>query len=600
MAKITNFNRNNLGRASSPYLKQHKDNPIHWQEWSEEILKYARENDRILFVSVGYATCHWCHVMAGEAFSDKEIASYLNKYFVSIKVDREQRPDIDRYMMKFLVSQTGRGGWPLNVFLTPDLKPVMGMTYVSVEPKYGMRGFLEILKKIKNFYDKNKDKIGSFKLSPESPSEVNEDKIINLLTHNFDFDYHGFGFQQKFPPHSTLLFMLHYYEETGDDSLKNMAVRTLDTIKKSGLHDHLQGGFFRYCVDRKWMIPHFEKMLYDQAMLLWIYSAAFRLFNNIEYKKTAEKIVKCLSETFEDSGLYISAHDADTDHKEGWTYIWDYKELKEVLEPDEFKILKNYYEISEKGNFEGKNHLIKKRNNITEKLEKVEKKLLKIRKKKKQPFKDKKIITSWNCLIGIGFIFCYRYFEDEVYLQKAESILKKLKQKHIVKDKLIHNSLGDRKNKNEFLEDYASMLLLLTYLYEETGSYKKEVDIFVKKINKFKKDRRWMESQNRDFKEINADYFDHPIPSSISLVELALSRVKVLTGEDYLRDKEFKTPMNYDFLNISILIKNGLFHVISSPEKLEWKTAPLNSIQKQGDSFNDCYKGMCLLDKSKF
>jgi len=591
---MINFNKNNLSLSNSPYLNQHSENPVFWQEWSLEVLAYAKQTDKVLFISSGYSTCHWCHVMAGEAFSNQSIADFLNSNFVSIKIDREQRPDIDQFLMDILLSVSGSGGWPLNVFLSPDLKPVTALTYAGIEPRYNMPAFLTILKNVLNYYNQNKLKLEDAKSLSYKPSVLKEKDISGIFYENFDSDFGGFGRNQKFHPHCSMLFMLHYYEENKDKLIEEIIKTTLGTISLSGLHDHLQGGFYRYCVDQEWKIPHFEKMLYDQAMLLWCYSAAYKLFKNENYKKTAEKIFTCLIETFEKNGLYYSAHDADTEHIEGETYIWSFSELNQILNKQEFKIFTDTYYISENGNFENKNHLIKKENISNSELEDIEKKLLTIRKNKKQPFTDKKFITSWNAILGVAFVNSYRCLHDEKYLEKAILIYKNLKNGHFIDNRLIHTSINGKFNSCEFLEDYASLLLLLTYLHEETGEYSDDLKLFYTLIEKFRKDGSWLESENDDFRQVKANYFDHPQPSSISLAEMAILRANILLDMNYLEPQNFKQLINFDYLNLSIFIKNGFFHIFESPEKLDWKDLPLNSFQKKGINLSDCYKGVCI------
>ena len=580
------FNQNNLNQAASPYLRQHKNNPIHWQEWSQDVLDYAKENNKIIFLSIGYSTCHWCHVMAEEAFSDKEIADYLNNHFVSIKIDKEQRPDIDKQMMDFLISYTGNGGWPLNVFLTSNQNPFYPLTYLPLE------NFLELIKYIKNFYEKNNKKIEFQKSKIINPLDIKEDFIIEILTKNFDHKSGGFGLFHKFPLHSTMLFMLHYYEETKNENIKFMITKTLDAMMEKGLNDHLQGGFFRYCVDN-WNIPHFEKMLYDQAMHLWVYCLSYKTFEEEKYKIISEKILNCLLETFLESGFFISAHDADTNHEEGLTYLWDYNELKKILNQKEFDLLKENYQISDSGNFKGKIHFIKKNSYFSNEINHIERKLLEIRNKKEQPFKDEKFITSWNSLAGIALINAYRYLKKNEYLELAKKLFSKIYNEHFYNEKLFHSSFKEKFQEQEFLEDYASFLLFITYLHEETNDYKEYIISISEKIKKFKEGDNWIESENKDFIKVYSDYYDNPISSSASLAELALIRTEILLGNNYLTKKKFKEPLKNDFLNISVLIKKGLFHIITSENKLDWKNLPLNTIQKIGSSFSDCYKGSC-------
>ncbi|MBE0678302.1 MAG: thioredoxin domain-containing protein, partial [Bacteroidales bacterium] len=322
----TIWHRNNLDSSSSPYLRQHAGNPIWWQEWNSETLAHAAAENKPVLVSVGYATCHWCHVMAGEAFSDPETADYLNANFVSIKTDREQRPDIDQYMMNFIQAQTGSGGWPLNVFLTPGLKPVHALTYAPVRTSGNRYSFLHIAQAVIEFIEQRGDNIMSFSRSEQEAPLADAEQLTESLGEYFDSEFGGFGAGQKFPPHSTLLFMLYHmavndeakaaektsveegaedltsedvtsgeYKSNGETgTVSQIVTTTLDTMMMRGLNDHLQGGIYRYCVDREWTIPHFEKMLYDQAMALWSYSLAYRVTAREHYRTMAEKIVKSL------------------------------------------------------------------------------------------------------------------------------------------------------------------------------------------------------------------------------------------------------------------------------------------------------------------
>ncbi len=588
---MVDFNRNNLDKSSSPYLQQHKDNPINWQEWSKEVLDYAKKNKKIILVSVGYSTCHWCHVMAAEAFSNKEIANYLNKYFVSIKVDREQRPDIDNYMMSFLVDTQGHGGWPLNVFLTSDKIPILAVTYVSVIPKYGMMSFIDLLHFVKNELDKNR--APNFMYIPKSryKESVEENDLIKLMQDNFDSDYGGFGFGMKFPPHNTLLFLISYYEKTKNKTAKEIIETTLVKIATGGLHDHLQGGFYRYCTDRQWEIPHFEKMLYDQAMLLWVYSAAYKVFKNENYKIIAEKIIKCLQETFEEDGLFYSAHDADTEHEEGMTYTWTEKELKEHLGKD-FNEFSETYALIE--NFEGKIHLVKKKNTL---LPELEAKLLRIRKNRRQPFVDRKIVASWNALTGIGLLMAYRYLGNEAAKLKSRKLFQRLLEKHYVGGRLFHSSLGASVQKKEFIEDYASLLLFATFLYQEDFNGREIIEELHGGLMKFNKNG-WIESSADDFQEIKAQTSDHPTPSSNSLAEFSRFMAELILGKAEYTQIEYDSPLEHDFFNLLVFIKNGNWHELHIPKKIEWDELPLNSIKLFSEKIQDCYNQKCTEYKS--
>ena len=579
-----NFNKNNLDQATSPYLQQHKSNPIYWQEWSTEVLEHAKKNNKLILVSVGYATCHWCHVMAAEAFSNQDVADYLNTHFVSIKVDREQRPDIDNYMMQFIQETQGQGGWPLNVFLTPDLKPMVAVTYVPLHTRYGLPGFLDLVQHLKKAYEHHGTEILSYTPQIHLDEHIQEQELMQVIKHNFTGN--GFGAGPQFPPHNILLFLLSYYEKTKEVEIKKIIESILEVMAQGGLHDHLQGGFYRYCVDSSWTIPHFEKMLYDQAMLLWVYSVAYKVLKKPLYKTIAEKIITCLEDTFADT-LYYAGHDADTDHHEGSTYVWDTEELQKSLSPTEYQQFKDIYLLEQ--NFEGKIHLIKQKNIF---LPEIEQRLLQIRKKRKQPFTDKKYITSWNALLGIGFIMAYRYLRDEMSKTKATLLFKAIVQKHYSKGIWHHSSYGGKLQTGEFLEDYAAMLLFATYVYEETGEYKELIETWYKKLQEFKSEH-WIESKTTDFISVPAQTYDHPTPSSVSITEMAILRTSIILQQEYTLT-QYKQPLQCDFYNLKAFIQNGNWHIIHVPHKIEWKHLPANCMQIKDTRIQDCYVQKCV------
>lgn len=583
------MSRNNLDKAMSPYLQQHKGNPIHWQEWSTQVRDYAQAHGKILFFSIGYATCHWCHVMAHEAFEDKEIADYLNAHFINVKVDREQRPDIDQYLMAYAYQIHGGGGWPLNVFLTPDLKPFFAVTYVGTKAESGIPALIDLLGNIKKHYDQNKDKITDYVAPTPEATVIRQMDLIAQLATQYDQVYGGFGTGQKFPPHSTLLFLMHYYENSNDPGALQVIEKTLDSMATRGLHDHLQGGFFRYCIDRSWTIPHFEKMLYDQAMMLWVYSVGYKLLKKSAYKTIAEKIITCLNDTFQKGDLYISAYDADTQGVEGKTYLWGKKEVQQELSADEFTMFTDLYDISDEGNFNGNNHLVKK--NVTF-LPESEQKLLALRKKRLQPSSDQKIITSWNSLLGIAYVQAYRFLGLDHALEQATQLFDALLKNHQPKDVLFHSSINGMAQKQSFLEDYGSTLVFATYLYEETGQYKNEMEKLYDKTKSFYDSGLWYETRDGDFKPLPAQLFDHPAPSSVSLAEYGVLRADILSGKDYTPG-HYKQPAGYDFYNLVTFIKDGHFHIIQSSEKVTWDQLPLNSIQRKGEKLQDCFERSC-------
>lgn len=580
---MLNFKKNNLAKATSPYLRQHKDNPIYWQQWSKEVLEYAKNGDSAIFVSVGYATCHWCHVMAHEAFSNEAVAGFLNEHFVSIKVDREQRPDIDNYMLLFMLETRGQGGWPLNVFLTPDLKPFFAVTYVPLEPSHDLPGFLDVLRTVLEVYHQHKSGIQNYLPLVHKGEPAEERHIIQAIKDHFITDWFGFG--AKFPPYTTLLFLVSYYEKVKDPEIRGILEKILNVMAARGLHDHLQGGFYRYCVDSFWTIPHFEKMLYDQAMLLWVYSMAYKVLRKPEYRTIVEKLVVCLDDTYAD-GLYFAAHDADTDYQEGATYLWDKEELHRRLTRPQYKQFIELYEIEK--NFEGKVHLIKKKNSF---LPEIEEKLLRIRKKRKQPFIDRKLLTSWNAFIGIGFMLAYRSLDVHALKAKAVWLFKKILERHYRKGVLYHSSYEGSLQEGEFLEDCAAMLLYATYVYEETGKYKEIIEQLYRKLGTFYV-QHWIESKSNDFIETPAQTFDHPLPSSTSLAEMAQLRASIILGKEYA-PVDYKQPLQHDFFNLMVFIRNGNWHVLHTPHTIAWNLLPMNCLQIHDTKLRDCYGQKC-------
>jgi uncharacterized protein YyaL (SSP411 family) len=349
-------------------------------------------------------------------------------------------------------------------------------------------------------------------------------------------------------------------------------------MAQKGLHDHLQGGFYRYCVDDSWTIPHFEKMLYDQAMHLWVYSLAYKVLKKESYKTIAEKTVICLEESFEDEGLYYSAYDADTNHQEGITYLWTNNELATLLSEAELADFSEIYELQE--NFEGAIHLLKKQNSF---LPEIENKLLQVRKKRQQPFVDKKLLTNWNALTGIALLQAGRWLGKKKLILKAETLFNLLLAKHYDQGKLFHSSNDRVLQKNEFLEDQAAVLLLATYLQEETGNYRKQMITLRENLKGFYQDG-WKSNRSADFITIPAGSFDHPSPSSVSLAEAALLRTALLLEEEYTSSAYHQAFIN-DFHNLMAFVSRGNWHIIHSPVKIDYRKLPANSLIIKSSNF---------------
>ena len=590
-----NFSYNTLGNSSSPYLLQHAVNPVWWQEWNLQTTGYALSENKPILVSIGYSTCHWCHVMAAEAFSDIKTADYLNNHFVCIKVDREQRPDIDQFMMSFIFGQSGSGGWPLNVFLTPDLKPFFALTYAPVVSDGRSISFLDLAERIYNYFEAKGSAITPFLTEYDFPDRSADFSPARELLSYFDGENGGFGFGQKFPPHSSLLSLLYSYPVNEDPEIKSIIIQTLDTIRLRGLNDHLQGGIFRYCVDRKWTIPHFEKMLYDQVLALWTYSLAYKVFGDHWYIKMAEKIIACLDECFELNGLYISAFNADTAHEEGATYLWSHEEIAALLTQEEFLKFKEVYEISAEGNFEGENHLIRK-NSLQ--IDDIERKLLSARKMRIQPSSDDKVICGLNALAAIALVNAGRFIGRPDLEEKSAGIINQLLKLFWDGSSLGHSFYKGKVQKQSFLSDAGAMLLAITFLYENDNNWESLMNDFSHYINSFKENGKWIESRSDDFQTVFASCNDQPIPSGLSLAETGLARAALLTGKD-TDPIGFGKTLQSDFFNIAAMIRNGLFHIYTVKNRIPWNMITPNSLQRTGEPETDCFNSICSVIDSK-
>jgi uncharacterized protein YyaL (SSP411 family) len=581
--------RNNLDRSASPYLRQHRDNPVWWQEWDSGVLQAALRQNKALFVSVGYSTCHWCHVMAAEAFSDPATAEFLNHNFICIKVDRETRPDIDQYLMHFIQAQSGSGGWPLNVFLTPDLRPVFALTYAPVRSQGGMRPLREIAAKVLEYFNAHGNNIEPFAFSAAVPEAARSDSLPEEILAAYDSRYGGFGAGQKFPPHSTLLYMLYRLSGEAHPGLEKACRLTLEAMSRGGLHDHLQGGIFRYCVDRQWTIPHFEKMLADQAMALWTYALAFRVLADEPYRDMALAIVRCLEETFALDGLFATALDADTAHREGATYVWQLAEIKAILSEKEFAAFTVSYNLPEEGNFEGAIHLTRKDD---QPLKSIEKKLLARRRQRPQPGRDEKILCGVNALAACALMQAGRLLGRPEMEDAGARTVKKLIEVFWDGKELAHSLAEGKVQKQSFLSDAAALLLAITLLRENDEAWADTMNALAACTAGFRENGRWIEASNPDFKPVMASAFDHPVPSGVSLAAMGLARAAILNGQageplDYLR------PLQSDFYNVAVMIGQGLFHQIHSRGAIPWKRLPANAMQMRGEPESDCYRGEC-------
>ncbi|MBP6440891.1 MAG: thioredoxin domain-containing protein, partial [Caldilineaceae bacterium] len=418
---------NRLIHETSPYLLQHAHNPVDWYAWGEEALARARAEDKPIFLSIGYSACHWCHVMEHESFEDEETAALMNELFISIKVDREERPDLDAIYMDAVQAMTGQGGWPMSVWLTPEGKPFHGGTYYPKEPRYGMPGFQQVLRAAADAYHNQRDKVDgqaerltamlrrTASLAADG-GELGADILVETLQRMrqyFDDEEGGFGSQPKFPQPMTLDFALSQYRRTGDLDALWMAELTLEKMADGGLYDQLGGGFHRYSVDAIWLTPHFEKMLYDNAQLLRTYLHAWQVTGRPLYRRIVEETIDyILREMTAPEGGFYSTQDADSEGHEGKFFVWTPHEIEALLEPHAAAVFETYYGVSDRGNFEGKNilHVSRSVENVAQRfrvepvqvevaLASARPLLFEARELRIKPGRDEKILTEWNGLM---------------------------------------------------------------------------------------------------------------------------------------------------------------------------------------------------------
>ena len=485
---------NNLSKEKSEYLLQHSSNPVDWYPWGSEAFQKAKKEDKPIFLSIGYSSCHWCHVMEKESFEDEETANILNKNFISIKVDREERPDIDSIYMASIQMISGGGGWPASIFMNSEGVPFYAGTYFPKFDKHNLPAFKSVLAKIIEIYQTNRKSIddqskvifdGLKNLFENSISKQNEidniySKITAQIKETFDFEKGGFGDFPKFPETSKLEILFLLGKKNDSNEFYDMAQLSLGSMINGGIFDQLSGGFSRYSTDREWKIPHFEKMLYDNALLLNVLCNSFKITDNQNIKNSIYMTINFLiDEMRSNENLFYSTQDADSEGIEGEYYIWDYNELKNSLSDLNFEIIKEYWNITEEGDLDKKNILyvnnsvdeVSKIKNIPRlEVEKIieESKidLLKIRNKKIKPNTDYKIISSWNSLLISSLCNIYNSTRDEKFLHQASNTANSILENFIEDDILFHT----KNNKIGFLEDYSYFIKALFDLYNSSQS----------------------------------------------------------------------------------------------------------------------------------
>lgn len=473
--------KNHLQNETSPYLLQHAENPVDWYPWGEAAFAKAKAEDKPVFLSIGYSTCHWCHVMAHESFEDAAVAALLNEHFVSIKVDREERPDIDSIYMAVCQALTGSGGWPTSIFMTPEQKPFFAGTYFPKTARYGSAGFLELLQAIADRWQSDRQPLTdsaegvlAFLQEQETAQGSARAQLIDdaaaWFQQAFDAKYGGFGGAPKFPTPHNLLFLLTHAEKTGDETIRTMAETTLRQMYRGGMFDHIGGGFSRYSTDRMFLVPHFEKMLYDNALLLLAYCKAYAVTGKRLYLHVAEKTAAyVLREMTAPDGGFYSAQDADSDGVEGKYYVFTPDELIGLLGEEQGRAFNAYYDITARGNFEGKSipNLLKN-TDMTGEFDASLPKVYDYRRSRTCLHLDDKILTAWNALMIAALAWLYRVSGKHAYLDAAERAQHFADTALSEGDALFASFRDGKRGAPGFLDDYAFAAFAMLALYEAT------------------------------------------------------------------------------------------------------------------------------------
>lgn len=564
---------NRLIHETSPYLRQHAHNPVDWYPWGEEALTKARTEDKPIFLSIGYSACHWCHVMEHESFEDAATADIMNERFVSIKVDREERPDLDAIYMDAVVSITNAGGWPMSVFLTPDGQPFYGGTYYPPQPRYGMPSFQQVLQSVADAYHHRRQEVlgqavrltqalqRTAYLTAQEGDLGTEllDEAVAALDEYFDRDDGGFGNQPKFPQPMTLDFLMAYYHRTNNLDALYMAELTLEKMANGGIYDQVGGGFHRYSVDAIWLVPHFEKMLYDNSQLLRTYLHTWQITARPLYRRIVDETIDyVLREMTAPTGGFYSTQDADSEGEEGKFFVWTPQEIEEALGAHEAAIFAGYYNVSTRGNFEGHNILsstgtvdkvAERYRTSAAEVERIvatgRRKLFAVREKRVKPARDEKVLTEWNGLMIHALAECGVVTGRTEALiaatRAAEFILTHMSQP----DGKLYRSYKDGQARlNGYLEDYAAFIRALISLYESTFELRWLAEASRLTQLMF---AQFHDSTNGGFFQTGIDheqlvvrrkdFIDNATPSGNSLAAEALVRLSVLTGnEEYRRE----------------------------------------------------------------
>ncbi|MEJ5304407.1 MAG: thioredoxin domain-containing protein [Ignavibacteria bacterium] len=573
---------NRLINEKSLYLRQHAYNPVDWFPWSEEAFELAQEKDCPVFLSIGYSSCHWCHVMEKESFENEEIAEILNENFVSIKVDREEHPDVDNFYMTFVTSTTGSGGWPLSVFLFPDKTPFFGGTYFPPTPKFGKPSFKDILLSVLSFYKNKRDElnkikadVNSFLMKSFSPEliedEITKEKIqaaYQTIINNYDWSNGGWGKGAKFPMFPILNFLIDYYSAFDDINSLKIVEHNLTKILTGGIYDHLDGGIHRYTVDNNWIVPHFEKMLYDNAQLIEVLSKYLILNDNSFFRSRLIETINFLMNEMRDVyGGYFTALDADSEGEEGKYYLWNFDELKRAIEEKfDVNLFFEYYQfnlIDQKngiGNISLKKIPNQNDSILLNELSLVLKHLREKRAQRVFPSKDNKILLDLNSLLISAFCFAYRATQDERFLFEALNIYDFITQKMMVDQELYHSYVEGELKIEAYSDDYFGFIQALVDLYECTFDEKFLIEAFKfnqKALQLFYDSSRnliYQQSQDCSLPFRTSENKDYSKPSSTSLALSVLFKLGKIFEDDNLIEtakkiikKNLKEAIDYPF-----------------------------------------------------
>ncbi|HOA70194.1 MAG TPA: thioredoxin domain-containing protein [Methanosarcina thermophila] len=571
---------NRLINEKSPYLLQHAYNPVDWYPWGEEAFDKARKENKPIFLSIGYSTCHWCHVMAHESFEDEEVARLMNKAFVCIKVDREERPDIDNVYMTVCQIMLGRGGWPLNIIMTPSMKPFFAGTYIPKKSRFNQTGMLELVPRIEEIWKRqNKEILDSAEkitasiqnmITESAGASIGEtiiEEAYEELLNSFDNEYGGFQRAPKFPTPHKIFFLLRYWKRSGNPEALHMVEYTLENMYRGGIHDHLGSGFHRYSTDNMWIVPHFEKMLYDQALIATAYIEAYQATGKSLYKEAAEGVLGyVLRDLTSPEGGFYCGEDADVDGEEGKYYLWNLEEISSVLSPEESELITQVFNLSPEGNFEeeirgkktGTNILYLSRppetiaaemgvpsDEIKNRIEVAKEKLLAARNKRKRPAKDDKILTDWTGLMITAFAKGFQAFGEEKYLKAAANAADFILSRLYSPDKrLLHRYREGEAGIPGTADDYAFLINGLLDLYEAGFELR-----YLKAalcLNKEFLEHFWDPVQGGFFFTADdseslifrkKEFADAAIPSGNSIEMLNLLRLARVTADPELEDK---------------------------------------------------------------